>query len=65
MSTHFLIKLDIVHDLESQSKVSQKYMNTQETNDAEITQHPVKRALTVLSNNLTFQNVRNEDQENG
>ena len=61
LSTHFLVELNIIHDLESQSKVSQKNMNTQEANDAEIPQHPVKRTLTILSGDLTFKNVRNED----
>jgi hypothetical protein len=50
-----LVELNVVHHLESQGIVSQKTVNTQQSNDGEVTKHLVQGSRTVLSSSFPIE----------
>ena len=51
--THLLVELDVLHNLQRQSEITQKTMYAAKADDTEVTEHPVEGAGAVLANNLT------------
>ena len=48
-----LVEFDVLHDLESQSEVSEKTMDAEQTDDTKVAEHAVERTDTVLADNFT------------
>ncbi|KAI6767952.1 hypothetical protein HG530_005961 [Fusarium avenaceum] len=46
-----LVELDVIKGLESQAEISQQTVDSEETNDGEVTQHLVKVLRTVIAGN--------------
>ena len=46
-----LVQLNIIESLQGQTEISQQAMNSQETNDGEVSEHAVKRLRSVISCN--------------
>ena len=55
MNAHFLVEFYVLHDLECECEVAEENMHPEKTNDTEITQHSVKWALTILSDDFPEQ----------
>src|SRR6188768_1325828 len=49
---HFLVKFDALHHFETQGEIAKVYMDTKQTNDAEIPEHSVERSLSIFTYNL-------------
>ena len=50
--SHLLVKLNVVHDLESEGKIPKVDMDTQKPDDAEIAKHPVERTQTIFTHDV-------------
>ena len=48
-----LVELDVLHNLQGEGEVTEKTVNTQETDDTEVSEHAVQWANTILANDLT------------
>ena len=55
MVAHFLVEFYVLHDLECECKVAKENMHPEKTNDTKVAQHPVKWALTILSDDFPEQ----------
>ena len=55
MNAHFLVEFYVLHDLECECEVAKENMHPEKTNDTEVAQHSVKRALTILSDDFPEQ----------
>lgn len=51
--SYLLVELNVVHDLESERKISKVDMDPQKPDDAEIAKHPVERTLTIFTHDVT------------
>ena len=48
-----MVKLNVLHNLQGECEVTEKAVNTQETDDTEVSEHAVQWANTILANDLT------------
>ena len=48
-----LVELDVLHNLQGEGEVTEKAVNTQQTNDTEVSEHAVQWTNTILANDLT------------
>jgi hypothetical protein len=51
---HLLVQLDTVHDLQSQREITKQAVYTQETDEAEVSEHAVEWAGAIFSNDLAI-----------
>ena len=48
-----MVELNVVHDLESEGEIPKVDMDSQKPDDAEIAKHPVERALSIFTHDVT------------
>lgn len=49
---YLLVQLDAFHHFETEREVTEVNVHTQKTDDAEVSEHAVKRALTIFTYNF-------------
>ena len=53
LCTHLLVELNVLHNLQGECEVTEKTVDTQETDDTEVSEHAVQWTNTILANDLT------------
>ena len=49
---YLLAQLYVFHDFECEGEITEQSVDAQQSDDAEVTEHPVQRTHTVLAHNL-------------
>ena len=61
MKIHFLVEINVLHDLETEREITEENVNTEKTDDAEVAQHAIQRSYAVLSDDLAVKNERMDE----
>lgn len=50
--THLLAQLHILHDFQRECEIAEESMNAQQSDDAEVTEHPIQWTHAVLAHDI-------------